>query len=99
VIELAEHAEGVVLPVRAYPGARHNAIRGVHQGALQVAVTQVAEKGKANKAIALLICRKLGIRRSQLDLISGDTVANKRFLVRQMRLEVLAERLQDLLAS
>ncbi len=57
--ELAAHPEGVVLLVRAQPGARENAIRGVQNGVLKVAVTQVAEKGKANKAIVELLCRSL----------------------------------------
>ena len=51
MIDLAAHPEGVLLPVRAQPGARANAIRGTMSGMLKVAVTQVAEKGKANDAV------------------------------------------------
>ena len=40
MIELAEHARGVVLPVRAQASARKSEIRGVHQGRLRVSVTR-----------------------------------------------------------
>ncbi len=93
MIELAEHADGVVLPVRAQPGARANVIRGLHAGALKVAVTQIAEKGKANKAIAKLLCKSLSLRRAQLTLISGETSADKQFLVRTITRQELAERI------
>ncbi|MHB0959796.1 MAG: DUF167 domain-containing protein [Pirellulaceae bacterium] len=93
MIELSAHREGVVLPVRAQPGARENALRGVQNGALKVAVTQVAEKGKANKAIVALLCRALGLKRSQVELMAGDTAAQKKFLVRDISLEDLAARL------
>jgi uncharacterized protein YggU (UPF0235/DUF167 family) len=50
MIELGEHPAGVILPVRAQPGASRAGIRGEHAGALKVSVTQVAEKGKANQS-------------------------------------------------
>jgi uncharacterized protein YggU (UPF0235/DUF167 family) len=49
MIELADHPEGIVLPVRAQPGGRKNAIRGEQEGMLKVSVTQVAEKGRRTR--------------------------------------------------
>jgi uncharacterized protein len=92
VIELAAHAEGVVLPVRAQAGARANAIRGEQEGALKVAVTQIAEKGKANKAIIDLLCKSLSLKRSQVTLIAGETSPQKRFLIRGISASDLADR-------
>ena len=43
-------ADGTQLGIKALPGSRRNGITGVHDGLLKVAVTQVAEKGKANAA-------------------------------------------------
>ena len=97
MIKLIDHADGVVLPVRAQPGARANAIRGSHDGALKVAVTQVAEKGKANKALAKLLCKSLTLRHSQLTLLAGETAANKQFLVRQITRAELARRIEAVL--
>ena len=93
MITLTDHAEGVVLLVRAQPGSRANAIRGIHNGALKVAVTQIAEKGKANKAILQLLCKRLSLRRSQLALLTGETAADKQFLVREITRQELAQRI------
>jgi uncharacterized protein YggU (UPF0235/DUF167 family) len=96
VIELEPHASGVILPVRAQPGARRDEIRGEQDGALKVAVTQAPERGKANEAIALVLARFLNVRRSQLELLSGGTAKRKRYLVHGARLAdiqaILAQR-------
>jgi hypothetical protein len=98
MIELATHAEGVVLPVRAQPGARANAIRGEQDGALKVAVTQVAEKGKANRAILAVLCDVLGLKKSQVEILSGDVSAQKKVLIRGVSPTELLARVQPYLA-
>ena len=80
-IALEPHARGTILPVRAQPGARRNGIRGLQDGALKVSVTQVAEKGKANSALVKVLAKELGLRKSQIHLLSGETSSQKRFLV------------------
>jgi len=93
LIELQPHAEGIILPVRAQPGARRDEVRGEQNQALKLAVTQVAEKGKANRAIVELLCKTLGLRKSQIELVSGATSAEKRFLIRQVTEQELREKL------
>jgi uncharacterized protein (TIGR00251 family) len=87
MIALEQHAAGVVVPVKALPGARKNALRGVHEGELKVAVTQVAEKGKANQAILAFLATLLNLRPAQLELVSGETASHKRILVRGLTQE------------
>lgn len=99
MLELVPHDEGVVLSVHAQPGARSNSIRGVHAGALRVAVTQVAEKGKANRALRDVIARQLKLKKSQVELLSGETSSDKKFLIRDIDGETLRMRLQQLLAG
>jgi uncharacterized protein (TIGR00251 family) len=91
VIELEPHAEGVILPLRAQPGAKRNEIRGEQEGMLKVSVTQIAEKGKANKALLEVLAKGLGLRKSQVALLSGETSSHKRILVRGVTPEQLAE--------
>jgi hypothetical protein len=81
MIELQQESRGVILPVRAHAGARRNVILGVRDGALRVAVTVVPEKGKANKAIVALLSGTLGVPKSAVELISGETSPQKRFLI------------------
>jgi uncharacterized protein (TIGR00251 family) len=81
MIATETHAEGCILPVRAQPGARKAGVVGEYAGALKVAVTAPPEDGKANKALVEELRRFLGVKRSQIVLISGETSRDKRFLV------------------
>jgi len=69
--------------VRARAGAKRNEVRGEQNGRLKVSVTQSAEKGKANRVILKLLSDALNVRRSQLELISGETATEKRILIRE----------------
>src|SRR5689334_14709434 len=90
-VELSSHPNGVILPVRAQPGAAKNGLRGEQNGMLKVTVTQIAEKGKANKAIVVVLAKALNLRRSQIELIAGELHAQKRFLIRDISADDLAE--------
>lgn len=93
-IEISSHPDGVILPVRAQPGASKNALRGEQNGMLKVSVTQIAEKGKANQAIIDVLAKSLDLRRSQIELISGELQPQKRFLIRDISAATLASRIQ-----
>jgi uncharacterized protein (TIGR00251 family) len=82
VIQITAHPEGAVLPVRAQPGARNAGIIGEQAGALKVAVTAPAEDGRANKALLEVLRDGLDLKRSQIELLSGQTSRAKRFLIR-----------------
>jgi len=99
VINLVQTDEGIVLPVKAHAGARKNGITGEHAGALKVSVTQAPEKGKANKALAKVIASDLGLRNSQVDLVSGATSTNKSFIITGLEFTDLNSRLQARLNS
>jgi uncharacterized protein len=91
---LEPHPEGTILLVRAQPGTRRNEIRGVQDGSLKVCVTQSPEKGKANKAVVELLSKTLGLKKSQMELIAGATSHQKRILVRGIKAEDLAGRIE-----
>ena len=88
-----DHAEGVILPVKAQPGARTTGIRGEYGGALKVSVSQVAEKGKANLALIDVLAESLNLTHSQIELIAGETQPRKRFLIRGMTRGELSRRI------
>lgn len=82
MISIQPHSEGATLAVRAQPGARKNAVLGEHSGALKVAVTAPPEDGRANAALVEVLKDWLGVKRSQIELLTGVTNRNKVFLVR-----------------
>jgi uncharacterized protein (TIGR00251 family) len=87
-----------MLPVLAQAGARRNGIAGVRQGRLIVAVTPAPEKGKANEAILDLLAEALGVKRRQITLRSGQTQSRKQFVIAGADRDVLAARLETVLA-
>lgn len=97
MIVVADHAEGCVLPVRAQPGARRAGVQGEHAGALKVAVTAPPEDGRANQALVEVLRKELGVKRSQVELIGGQSSRDKRFLIRGMTRGELESRLVELL--
>jgi uncharacterized protein (TIGR00251 family) len=99
VIALEAHDQGTILPVKAHAGAKRNAVRGQQAGALQVSVTQAPEKGKANQAIIALLAEALDLRKSQIELISGASSPQKRFLVRGVAAAELSARIERVLAK
>ena len=89
----------MVVLVRAQAGASRDGIRGQQDGALKVSVTQVAEKGKANRALRRVLARQHGLRKSQLQIIAGQTASQKRFLVREISIGELAIRVRQALSA
>jgi uncharacterized protein len=92
MIAITEHPEGCVLPVRAQPGARKAGILGEQAGALKVAVTAPPADGRANKALVEALREALGLKRSQVELLSGPTSREKRFLIRGLGKKELEDR-------
>ncbi|MDR1486223.1 MAG: DUF167 family protein [Planctomycetaceae bacterium] len=90
-----EISEGVLVNVRACPGAKRNEIRGMQEdGSLKITVTQQPEKGKANKAIKELLAKKLHLKLSQIDLINGETSTTKKFLLRNIKIYELKKQIE-----
>ncbi len=94
-VEISPHPDGALLPVQAQPKARKNGVVGEHAGALKVAVTQAPEKGKANDALAKVLAEELGLKKSQVRLVSGETSTKKVFLISSISVEELAGRVAD----
>jgi uncharacterized protein (TIGR00251 family) len=93
VIDIREHAEGCILAVRAQTGARRAALAGEQGDALKVVVTAAPEQGKANKALVDVLRKALGLKRSQVELVSGETSRDKRFLIRGLTVDTLRLRI------
>ena len=88
---LEQTNRGVIITVKAHAGARQNAILGERNDALRIAVTPAPEKGKANRAIIELLGKSLGVPKSAIELITGDTSPQKRFLIVGANLESIAD--------
>lgn len=69
---------GAEISVRVTPKASRNAVV-VEGEAIRVYVTVVPEGGKANAAVTKLLAKALGLAKSRLVLIRGETARDKVF--------------------
>jgi uncharacterized protein (TIGR00251 family) len=93
MIDLVDHTDGVLVSVRAQPGARKAGVIGEQSGALKLAVAAPPSDGRANEALVDLLRLALGLKRSQVELHSGATGRNKKLLVRGVTRSELAAKL------
>ncbi|MBB4479421.1 DUF167 domain-containing protein [Rhizobium etli] len=93
-------ADHLRLTVRLTPNGGRDAFDGIEtdsQGEtyLKARVTAVPEKGKANKALIAHVSKSLGVAKSSVSLVSGET-ARKKILRIEGDPEDLAKKLETL---
>lgn len=71
-------APGAEIAVRVTPKASRNAVV-VEGGTIRVYVTVVPEGGKATAAVVKLLAKSLGVAKSRLTLVRGETARDKVF--------------------
>ena len=71
---------GAEIALRVTPKASRNAIVAAEDG-LRAYVTVVPEDGKANAAVQKLLAKELGVAKSRLTLIRGQTSRDKVFRI------------------
>jgi uncharacterized protein (TIGR00251 family) len=76
------HGEGITLSLRVQPGASANGIGAVRGQELVVKVTAPPVDSKANEAVLDLLCERLGVNWSALELLRGHANRSKVILVR-----------------
>ncbi|WP_290684996.1 MULTISPECIES: DUF167 domain-containing protein [unclassified Haematobacter] len=73
--------EGARIEVRVTPRARRPGLTMPEEGPIRIAVTEVAEDGRANAAVTRVLTEALGIAPSRLTLERGATARLKLFRV------------------
>jgi len=76
-LTLRATTSGCTLNVRVHPGARRNAITGIHDGALKIYLTTPPADGRANAALLAFLADHLNIARSHITLVTGATSRSK----------------------
>lgn len=69
---------GLRFAVRVKPGARRDAVGGRWaEDALVVAVSAPAVEGKANEAVRRALAKAFGVRRQDVEIVTGDRARDK----------------------
>lgn len=78
---------GVLVNVKAVPGAKRDEIAGVLGERLKVRVAAPPEGGKANKAICELMARTLGVKAGAVSVVRGQTSPEKTVQIEGVRVD------------
>ena len=87
-----------VIAVHAQPGAKRTAVVGVHGDRLKIALASPPVDGKANATLIKYLSKGLGVSKSSVRLLSGDTSREKRIEVVGLSTDDLLEALKKLLS-
>ncbi|HMH11730.1 MAG TPA: DUF167 domain-containing protein [Edaphobacter sp.] len=63
--------DGCTVSVRVHPGARRNAVSGVHDGAVKISLTTPPVDGRANEALIAFVAELLGLPKGRVSLVAG----------------------------
>lgn len=66
-----------MLSVRVHPGAKRDAVTGLHAGALKIALNAPPVDGKANEALVAFVAERLKLPRARVSLVAGTTSRSK----------------------
>ena len=61
-----------IIRVRVLPRTSKNQIVGMEGGAFKVKLTAPPVEGKANKALIQFLANKLGVRKQDVEIVSGE---------------------------
>jgi uncharacterized protein (TIGR00251 family) len=65
------------IEIHLQPGAKRNEIVGFREGVLYAKVTALPQKGQANRALVELMAQTLGIPKSNVEIIRGQSSRSK----------------------
>ena len=80
-LQVTESKSGCVFQVRVVPRSRQEKVVGLHGDALKIRLTAPPEKGKANRALQEFLAGRLGVSRSDVEILSGHASRHKRVRV------------------
>ncbi len=90
-IQLREINGGVEFNLKVVPGSSRDQIVGPLDQALKLKVSAPAESGKANRAVCQLLASALNVNTSSIQIISGQTHANKRVRIQSLTASELSK--------
>ncbi len=76
-IRFEQRGDAVRIPVRAQPRASRSELAGEYDGALKVRLAAPPVEGAANEELVRFLARLLGVPKSAVRVVSGDTGRNK----------------------
>jgi uncharacterized protein (TIGR00251 family) len=84
---------GVVFLTKIVPGSSRTYVCGLLDGMLKIKISAPPEKGKANQRLLEFLAKQLGVKKSAISIISGQTNPIKQVQVLGVSVDNLIEKL------
>jgi uncharacterized protein len=94
-MDITEYEDGFSITVRVIPRSSRSEIVGEYEGAVKVRLSSPPVDGAANAELIRLISKKLGVSKSSVSIVSGETSKTKQLRVTG----ATAQMLRDVLAA
>jgi uncharacterized protein len=72
-----EVGDGCTVSVRVHPGARKNAVTGLHAGAVKISLTTPPVDGRTNEALIAFVAEVLRVPRARVSMLTGAASRTK----------------------
>lgn len=82
--------DAATLTLHVQPGARRSEIAGTHGDALKIRLAAPAVDGRANACLIEFLARRLGVAKSNVELVAGAAGRRKRVRIRGAAPQALA---------
>jgi uncharacterized protein (TIGR00251 family) len=90
---IQESSGGVIFTAKVVPGSSRTTVAGVLEDMVKVRVAAAPEKGKANQCLVTFLAKQLGVRRGDVEIVSGQTRPIKQVRVAGISAADLLEKL------
>jgi uncharacterized protein (TIGR00251 family) len=87
------------LEVKVTPNTGRNEITGWRDDVLQVKIAAAPEKGKANRELIDFLGRVLGVKKSDIAIIQGQTGRNKSLEIQGISREDITNKIQRIITK
>jgi len=97
MLKITKTSTGATFRVRVQPGASKNEIVGIQEDVLRLRISAPPVEGKANKVLIGFLAKQLGVKKSEIEIVSGHTSKTKTIQIVgkggeiQKRIQTLAE--------
>lgn len=105
MLTIEEKPQGITFKIFVQPRSSKNMVAGAYGDAIKIKLKAPPVDGAANRMCIQFLAKRLKVPRSSLEIISGHTGRNKRFLLRyqnskttKTETEALKHRIRSLLA-
>jgi uncharacterized protein (TIGR00251 family) len=90
---IQEDQHGLTFTAKIVPGSSRTALAGLLDDMIKIKVATAPQKGKANQSLVAFLAKRLGVKRSEVQIVAGQTSPVKQIRIAGLSAEAFLERM------